>query len=100
MRVRYCCTSWREVRRPDWRAACISGMVASTTLNGGGGGFGAAKSGVAIRSEISARFFMERDCTRGPRRHHQRQRQRRAVASAALDPLPEGIAGHDEERLG
>ena len=38
MRVRYCVTSSRDVTRPEAIAACMSGMVASTTENGAGGG--------------------------------------------------------------
>ena len=34
MRTRYCCTIWREVVRPCSSAARISGIVASTTVNG------------------------------------------------------------------
>src|SRR5271169_2684488 len=34
MRNRYCVTSSWEVTRPSFIAACISGMVASTTLKG------------------------------------------------------------------
>src|ERR1700674_3562612 len=34
MRSKYCETSSREVTRPSFMAFCISGIVASTTLNG------------------------------------------------------------------
>src|ERR1700730_5683197 len=39
IRTRYCWTSSREVMRFSASAFCISGMVASTTVNGGGGAF-------------------------------------------------------------
>jgi hypothetical protein len=47
MRVRYCSTIACDVVRPDFIAACISGMLASKTSNGvaraaGGAGFGLA----------------------------------------------------------
>src|SRR3954452_10875699 len=49
MRSSDCRTSSREVTRPSRNAACISGMVASTTLKGFGSGFFAARAAAARR---------------------------------------------------
>src|SRR5687767_6253674 len=57
-------TSSREVTRPARRAACISGMVASTTLNRFGAGFvwPAAWSATAReKSRTIARFIKEKN---------------------------------------
>src|ERR1044071_9835641 len=61
MRTSDCCTSSREVTRPSRSAACISGMVASTTLKGGlASGFFAA-SAKAARRRTTSRVFIWRE---------------------------------------
>ncbi len=61
MRSRYCCTSSCEVTRPSFNAACMSEMLASTTLNGLGAGFVAAVMVRVMarvrRAEIAALFM-------------------------------------------
>src|SRR5688572_12769961 len=66
MRIRYCFTISSDVTRPSAIAFCMSGMEASTTLNGGCAGAGGAgrshepsTRGAAVRSVVvNNRFFM------------------------------------------
>src|SRR3954464_8617681 len=64
MRMRYCCTSSCAVTRPSLSAACMSEMLASTTLNGAGFGFVAAETVTVMartrRADVT--LFMARDC--------------------------------------
>src|SRR4051794_11229408 len=54
MRVRYCCTSARDVMRPLASAFCMSAMPASTTVNAGrGADFSAAVAATADSSPAS-----------------------------------------------
>src|ERR1041385_7130397 len=67
MRSSDCRTSSREVTRPSRSAVCISGMEASTTVNGFGSGFFAARAAAARRT--TAKRFMTADSRpRYPRR--------------------------------
>ena len=64
MRVRYCVTISRDVVRPSFIAACISGIVASTTEKGARGASaagGAAGEQAAVRQtrDTSSRVRLE-----------------------------------------
>src|ERR1044071_3517009 len=67
MRSSDCRTSSCEVTRPSRNAACISGMVASTTLKGFGSGFFAARA-AAARKTTAKRFMAGDSRPRYPRR--------------------------------
>ncbi len=87
MRVRYCCTSSCDVVRPAFIAACMSAMLASTTVNGGGLAFG-------MRGAAAWPPANRRSATRGAvcfmARKHSRVRRRssRPVPSAIQDCRP------------
>src|SRR5690242_2467 len=61
MRCRYCSTRCRELVRPSFIACCISGIVASTTLNGLSfcvAGVLGVQAAAAARKRTPANFFM------------------------------------------
>src|SRR4029078_1399444 len=58
MRVRYCCTSSRDVMRRCWSARCRSVMEASTTVNRAGADGAAAKAAAAASTRMSPLVFI------------------------------------------
>src|SRR5690349_12139234 len=90
MRSSDCCTRSREVTRPDRRAACMSGMLASTTVNG-------FLATAAIRMKA---LIMVRDDIFLPRPRKERSMKRvLAAAVAAVLISAVGYAQSDEEKI-